>query len=87
MAPHTSDRKGEMATLREARYLHSADAPLCDALSQQPGVNNFLVCTRPVHPSHTDHVCVGDDGSVLGSWSAHHPSIAAPTIAAHARAS
>ncbi len=60
-----------MSDHQASRQLHAVndhEGRSCEALTQQPGINNFLVCSRPVHSPGTDHICVGDDGSVLGSW-------------------
>lgn len=77
-----------MTSPRRSGHIRSADTPLCDALSQQSGINDFLVCTLPIHSAVTDHVCVGDDGSVLGIWSSDRQQHAtAPDAAVHARAS
>lgn len=77
-----------MTSPRRSGHIRSADTPLCDALSQQSGINDFLVCTRPIHSAATDHVCVGDDGSALGSWSTDRQRHATrPVAAVHARAS
>ncbi len=63
----SAHRRG-MATSRADGHLRSVDAPVCNSLHQQDGLNNLLFCTRPMHTAHTDHQSTCDDGSVLATW-------------------
>lgn len=72
--------------------LHAADESsdgesLCSSVCEHEAMFDLLACTLPAHGPGTDHVCVGDDGSVLASWSNRTRSLRTDVIPALRRAS
>lgn len=61
----------------QTKRLYPAASNLCVAINEVGTHFDLLACSLPAHGPETEHLCVGDDGSVLAQWSGNSSRAAA----------